>query len=40
MLVLRKDVTEVDGAVVVDSRTVECSELLVGHEGRVPESWT
>lgn len=40
MLVLRKDVTEVDGAVVVDSRTVNGSELLVGHEGRIPECWT
>lgn len=40
MLVLRKDVAEVDGAVVVNSRTVKSPELFVGHERRVPECWT
>lgn len=40
LLVLWKDVAEVDSASVVDSGTVDGSELLVGHERRVPELWT
>lgn len=37
LLVLWKDVTEVDSASVVEGGTVDSSEMVVGHERRVPE---